>query len=360
MPEKYQTLKKLSTVLEKVSPILVKPTKSSITLSISKRFLLFDLMQNVIKRIEDDPYLNFISLLKHYKVLGYFLHGPIHDLYRDRNKSYFKNFFLSKELYSLIKADIEWVYKKNKTVKLTITKRGVIIYDNYKPKSFNTLLLTIHSGVWMPKDLEAKHALSKKQRYVEEDIDIHKIYSPLVLKGSGIWIDSKLSRFACDYNRVEDRAIYQDGSETWIEKVWQSPLTKQQKSRLMEGYKEFYFTLSNLVEAYRFNIIFDGHSMRHKPGRPDLSFGTRYVPNFYMPIVKTMQKKLKTKGYKKTELNKPYAGGHILRFLKQAYPNIFICSMEINKKLYMSKDDTKSLGIQVRKLSKTLEDLFNI
>ena len=105
----------------------------------------------------------------------------------------------------------------------------------------------------------------------------------------------------------------------------------------MEGYHEFYFTLSRLIDTYRFNIIFDGHSMKDAKGRPEISFGTKYIPKFYMPIVRSMQKKLNNLGYNPVSLNVPYSGGYILQWLNSRFPDIFICSMEVNKRLYMVK-----------------------
>ena len=350
---------RIKSLFEQISPILIDPKPTSITVSLSKRFLLFKLMQKVVKKIEDDPYLNFISLLKNYKVLGKFLHGTIHELHRDRNKSYFRRFFMEPELYKLVKADLEWVYEKNKDVRLTITKRGVLIYDNYKTNQFNVLLLTIHAGTWMPKDVGKKQLLTPEQRFVDEDVDTNRIYSDLVLTKGGIWIDKKMSRFACDYNRSPERAIYFDKSEQWLDILWKEKLSDAQRKRIIEGYTEFYFTLSNLVDSYRFNIIFDGHSMRSEEGRPDISFGTTFIPKFYMPIVMSMKNNLKKAGYQ-VVLNQPYQGGYILQWLQESFPDVFICAMEVNKKLYMTKNHQKSIKSKVNKLAEDIARIFDI
>jgi len=347
-------------LFETISPILIRPTTTSITIGLSKRFLLFNLMKRVIKTIEDDPYLNFISLLKNYKVLGRFLYGSVHEFHRDRNKLYFKNFFLERHLYELVKADLEWLNGKYSHLKMTITKRGVIIYDNYKKDTFNVLLLTIHSGNWVPKNLEDKGVLSRKNRFREEDVDTHKLYSKLVLERSGIWIDNKQSRFACDFNRHSSRAIYKDNSEKWLEHIWEEQPTEAEIRQIMESYDEFYFTLGRLIDAYKFNIIFDAHSMKDLPERPELSFGTRYVPKFYMPIVRSMQRKLISLGYSSVGLNKPYGGGHILKWLSNKFPNIFIFSMEVNKSLYMTKKADKTIKSKMKKISEDITKIFDI
>ena len=355
--KKIEDLKK---IIETISPIVINPKLISLTVGISKRFFLFDLIQKLSRKIEDDPYLNFISVLKHYKVLGKFLHGDLEEFHRDRNKSYFRLFFYDAEIYMAVKEDLEWVYARNKDLKITLTKRGVVVYDNYRKNSFNILLLTIHSGELIPKNIERKQTLTKKQRTIIEDTDTDKIYADLVLKKNGIWINTKLSRFACDYNRPLDRAIYENNSEKWVKTFWQEPLSKKERVWLLEGHDEFYFTLSHLIESYRFNIIFDGHSMKDELDRPNFSFGTHHIPRFYMPVVRSMQAQMRRLGYEDVHLNKPFGGGGILQWFKKRFPDVFIFSMEINKRVYMTKSESKSIKKKIDRLSDDLVQIFDI
>ncbi|MFC1691301.1 N-formylglutamate amidohydrolase [Nanoarchaeota archaeon] len=317
-------------------------------------------MKRIVNIIEEDPHLNFIALLKSYKVLGKFLNGTLHEFYRDRNKLYFKNFFYDKRLYKLVKSDLEALYPDYKDVRMTLTKRGVVIYDNFKKNSFNILLLTIHSGTWVPHNIEKKLSIPHKSRITEEDVDTHKIYNKLVLEKGGIWIDNKQSRFVIDLNRSLEKAIYADNSEDWLNKVWSEKLTKAEIEDIYSSYTDFYFMLSKLVQSYNFNIVFDAHSMKDLAGRPNISFGTEYIPKFYMPIVKSMQKKMIELGYKPVLLNTPYHGGYILKWLSEKFSNVFICSMEINKNLYMTKDRSKSISRKVEKLSRDLTNIFDM
>jgi len=345
-------------VFETISPILINPKRSSISISLSKRFLLFQFMNKLVNQIEDDPYLNFISVLKNYKVLGKFLHGTVNELYRDRNKFYFKRFFYDGELYTLVKEEIENLYPKYKEIKVIISKHGVIVYDNYKVNDFNVLLLTIHAGTWAPKDIQDKMSISKKERFVQEDVDSDKIYRKIVLDKGGVWINNKLSRFVCDFNRVQNRCIYFNKKEKWLSKnIWNAGLKKQDINKIHYWHIEFYETLQNLLNTYNFNIIFDGHTMQDKLGRPKISFGTRYISPFYRPIVRSMRSKLRSLGYKKIYFNNPYSGGFILKWLNIKFPNLFIFSMEINKKEYMVSDKTRTLK---RKLNKKSNDIFNM
>ena len=345
-------------IIETLSPVLLEPSGVSVTIGISKRFFLFQLMRRIINVIEEDPYINFIALLKSYKVLGNFLHGTLHEFHRDRNRLYFKNFFYDRKLWEMVRSDLESLHPKYRDVKMTITKRGVIVYDNYKKNSFNVLLLTIHSGNWVPEEIEKKMWISDTDRYREEDVETDKLYRNLVLDKAGIWIDNKQSRFVIDFNRMLKNAIYADNSEEWVDAVWKEPLLKSEKDAITSGYREFYFTLTRLLESYQFNIIFDGHSMKQGDNRPNLSFGTKYIPKFYQPIVRSMQRKMQSLGYSPVLLNTPYKGGFILKWLNGKFPNVFICSMEINKSLYMS--GTRPLKLKIKKLSHDLSGMFDI
>ena len=231
---------KIKEMLETITPILFKHSSSSITFSLSKRFFVFKMLNRAINFIENEPYLNFISLLKNYKVLGKILTGTIKEFYRDRNSIYFKQFFPERSLYLLVKKDIEEIYKIKPDITVTITRRGLLIYDNYKKNHFNVLLLTIHGGTWVPNWLEKKMDASKQFRYSEEDIDTNKLYRNLVLKYGGIWIDNKQSRFACDYNRKPHRVIYHENSEKWLKrKMWKEELTKKEETKSWKVIENF-------------------------------------------------------------------------------------------------------------------------
>ncbi len=320
-----------------------------------------DLLRNITQRIYDDPYLNFMSALGPSRE---FLHSTLYELHRDRNRKYFKNFFVDEELYSIVKSNIEWAYQiwsenPKKYVKVTITRRGIIVYDNYQPNAFNMLMFTIHSGTWMRKAIGRKQTVDKFERYLEEDVETHQVYGELVLRHGGILIDNKTSRFECDYNRQYERAIYSNYSEPWILDLWKEKLTDNERKWILEGYKEFYYTLKSLIENYRFNIIFDSHSMKDGKKRPDISFGTKHIPYFYLPIVHSLRKNFIKMGYEKADFNKPFGGGHILNWLSGKFPDVFTLSMEVNKKLYMTSDRRSILKSKLKKLSSQITNTFS-
>lgn len=328
--------------------------------SYTTRYHLFSFLKQLTHKMGYEPYLNFISIIKHYKVFENALTDNLKDLYQDRNESYFRKFFIHKDIYEDIKSSIEWVYSINPDIKATILKEGIIIYDNYKPHMFNVCLLTIHSGTYMPKFLESRMILSKEDRYREEDVESDKLYGKIVLQQGGIWIDNKVSRFYCDLNRQISGCIYDDGSETWIKKIWEKPPTKKEREMIERFYRNFYLLLTNLLDSYKFNIIFDGHTMKDMEDRPNISLGTQYIPKFYLPIVGSIQRKIKLLGYESVGVNKPYAGGYILQWLNIKFPSLFIFSMEVNKKIYMNKDRLKSKEKNVDSIGDDLVKIFDI
>lgn len=309
--------------------------------------------------IEKNLHLSFISLLGASNLIGEVLDNSLAYFYRNRNAYWFKKFFEDQELYGLIKEDIEFYFKKYPKIRLTLTKDGTMVYDNYQENHFNVLLLTIHGGTWIPDYVNELMAVSKATVYCEEDIATDYLYGPLVLEKGGIWINTKQSRFVCDFNRAPERAIYANNSEARVKEIWKKELTPNQKQRIMKSYQRFYQLLDTLIETYRFNIVFDGHSMVNEPSRPSLSFGVKFVPQFYGPIVAEMRKTLTRETKEEVEINTPYSGGYILEYLSGQFPDIFIFSMEINKKLYM---DSRCLKIKKRclaGLSKAVNNIFD-
>ena len=330
------------------------------TLSLRDRFFLFRQIHKLWENIGETPHLNFLSQLRDYQIIGDVLDGDVEHFYKTRNRLWFKNYFEDRELYDMVKKDIEDLYPKYKGVKLTITHKGIIIFDNYKPNKFNTLLLTIHNGTWVDKEIKENMAMSDRKRFKQEDLGSGQLYSKIVMERGGIWIDCKQSRFMCDFNRSYARAVYANEQERMLRKIWKKELNERQKDIILDSYKHFYYVLSRLVNSYRFNIIFDGHAMCNKDDRPNLSFGTKYAPAFYMPIVYAFRQRLSKLGHTNIKINQPFKGGYILRFLSQKFPDVFVFSMEINKKLYMKPNELTIMKSKINQLSEDLIAMLDI
>ncbi len=325
-----------------------------------KKLVLFRKLKKIESEVFNDGFTYLVSLLR-YPNHRSFQYGTLEHIYKKRNEGSFKNFFFDKKLYQLVKKEIEILYPKYKRIRIIITRYGIMVCDNYRPNNFNVLLLTIHAGRWAPENIEKKMRLTRTGRFREEDIDSDRIYSNIVLERGGIWINSKLSRYVCDLNRPQNRCIYFKKDEKWIDNdIWDDDLTNKEITQINRWHQDFYVTLHKVLETYKFNIIFDGHTMKDRPGRPTISFGTKHISPFYMPVVRAMKNRLKKVGYKDTFFNRPYGGGFILKWLKTKFQDKFIFSMEINKKEYMNKDRTKTKKDKVERLSHEITQIFDI
>lgn len=351
---------KITSLIERLTPLNIKTGTDNIKLSFSNRFILLQILKNLERRIGTDPFLNLISVMKKDKVFGRVISGDIKEVYLDRKSFFFKSFFNDKEIYKKVREDLEDVYSEYKEIRVIITKTGIVIYDNYNPYKFNILLLTAHNGNYVPDDVEKKMNLTPKERFKEEDVDTGKIYRNIVLKQGGMWIDNKCSKFYCDLNRKMNRCIYEKDHGNNVENLWKNELSEKQRNKIYNFYKQFYSLLTRLLESYQFNVIFDGHSMKNMGSRPNLSIGTHFIPKFYLPIVSSIKRKITSLGYEKLGINNPYGGGYILEWLSIKFPSVFIFSMEINKRLYMTKDRLKVKIKNEEKLSLDLVNIFDI
>ncbi|MBU0535342.1 MAG: N-formylglutamate amidohydrolase [Nanoarchaeota archaeon] len=342
VPEKKSTRQKISEAIKKYTYIKILKT-----------------LKRVNENIENKHHKNFIALLDTHEMVIDVLDGTIRYFYNNRNSIWFRMFFYDNKVYQLVKEDIERYNKEYPRIKLTITKKGTMIFDNYRKNSFNTLLLTIHSGTWAPKEIKKKMAVEKKVRMREEDRGSDLIYSDIMLKNSGIWIKTMQSRFVCDFNRARKDAVYRNGSEPRVKNIWKEEFSEKDKKKLLREYDRFYHILDKLIDTHRFNIIFDGHSMVDEPDRPSVSFGTKYIPKFYMPIVDRMRSKLSRDLKEEVAVNKPFEGGYILKYLSKRFPDVFIFSVEVNKRLYMDKKHSKVSEKKLKEISSKLESIFD-
>lgn len=350
----------ISSLIEQLTPLKIIAKENYIRLSFSNRFMLLQILKSLERRIGTDPFLNLLSVMKTDKVFGRVISGDINEIYLNRKSVFFKSFFDDKEIYEKVKEDLEYVHAEHQDIRIIITKTGIVVYDNYKPQQFNILLLTIHNGTYVPNDVQKKMNISTEERFREEDVDTGKMYKNIVLKQGGIWIDNKCSRFYCDLNRKISRCIYDEDQGNSIKNLWKEELSEKQREKSHVFYKQFYSLITRLLELHNFNVIFDGHSMRDMEGRPSLSIGTHYIPKFYLPIVTSIKRKIASLGYEKLGINQPYEGGYILEWLSIKFPSIFIFSMEINKKLYMTKDRLRVKPKNEEKIANDLVNIFDI
>ena len=134
-------------------------------LSLKNRFLMHEMSYAINTLTERDPFFTLIALLKKESKVGRIIYGTIEDLHKERNRKSFKNFFFDQKLYNLVKTDIEAMFEKKPDLQIIINRYGLMIYLNYKKNLFNVLLLTIHSGTWLPESIYKSMTLKKEFRY---------------------------------------------------------------------------------------------------------------------------------------------------------------------------------------------------
>jgi N-formylglutamate amidohydrolase len=344
---------------KKLLPLLVRFSSSGVSINLSKRFILFDLLKGLNEHLEEKPFLNLVSFIRYENIYERFVYGKIKTVYDKLKRNPFKKYFISKHIHSRILSDLNEVMKINDKIDVIIFSTGIIIYDNYQENNFNVLLLTLHGGEDMPDKISKKVVSDHIPRKREEDIHSDKLYRKIVLKQGGVWIDNKISRFFCDLNRDENSCIHQNNSDM-INYLWSEELSSKDEDFIYNFYENFYALLEQIFNFYKFNIVFDGHTMRNAADRPNISFGTHYIPKFYLPVVSGIKKKMHSMGYSDIGINKPYEGGFILNWISQKYPSTFIFSMEINKKLYLYSDRIRPKPNNIEKLSDDLIKIFDI
>ncbi len=145
--------------------------------------------------------------------------------------------------------------------------------------------LAIHAGSRIREDLRGAFALSKAERRYEEDPATDRF-----LEGFPLQIIGRDSRYEYDINRERSRAIYRTPEDAWGSKVWERPLTPEERERSLAKYDEFHrlldLTAGYLTGRNRTGIIFDLHSYNYQreeslpwylDKKPAVNLGTKPV-----------------------------------------------------------------------------------
>lgn len=157
-----------------------------------------------------------------------------------------------------------------------ITKDGSfsIAIDDYVP----FVCTAIHNGSNLRKDLRNKAALTRGERWVEEDPLTGQFISALPIR-----IIAHDSRYEYDLNRRPEECIYQ---EAWGAKIWKDPLSEEQRRLSLEKHENFYRVVAKLVSVlrkqFRKCVVYDMHSYNyqvrpHSVDPPTFNVGTEQL-----------------------------------------------------------------------------------
>ncbi len=220
--------------------------------------------------------------------------------------------------------------------------------------------VALHAGHKMREDLVDNCLLSDHERWYEEDP-----YTDQFIRSFPIVLIANDSRYEYDLNRPPEEAIY---DIAWEKKVWDDPLTDDQKAASLKKHTGFYQVIDALMQRLKHQfgsaLVFDIHSYNYK----------RY--NRLLPVFNLGTDKVDTVKYNKTiyhwvkELKKIdlpdvattvaindifYGHGYMLQHISARYPDILVLATEI-KKVYCNELTGDSYPLVIEALTQGLKN----
>ncbi len=144
--------------------------------------------------------------------------------------------------------------------------------SDYQPM----IATAIHQGERLRPELEAKCALTKPERFYEEDPCTNDFISslPITLVGRD-------SRYEYDLNRGPETCIYEDA---WGKSVWTETLSDEERAASLAKHATYYRIFNKLVDtierSFGLCIVYDLHSynyQRIERETPIFNLGTKQV-----------------------------------------------------------------------------------
>lgn len=223
------------------------------------------------------------------------------------------------------------------------------------------ICLAIHNGGNLREELRNKIALTKMERWYEEDPNTAQFISSLPIR-----ILAYDSRYEYDLNRSPKDCIY---NEAWGKEVWKEPLTKEQIDKSINKHNNFYKVVEALVgtvnKKFRACILYDIHSYNYqKEGRyenaPLFNVGTEKITDRkHKRYVNTWLRELRKIQLASTpvtvEENKVFFGrGYLLANIMTKFPKALVLATEI-KKVYIDEINGDEYPEVITNLQKALK-----
>ena len=205
-----------------------------------------------------------------------------------------------------------------------------------------TIGVAIHNGSHFSTQLSDQCALSKQQRYYEEDP-----YTGSFVANQGITLIAHDSRYAYDLNRPPQECVYQ---QAWGKKVWTAPLSKEIIQASIEKHSQFYRILDQLitviVKEFSECVIYDMHSYNYKryerTDLPIFNLGTITVnkSRWKQHITKTLSvlQNIRIPGLDVTVAENDifFGKGYLASSCHKRFNNVLVLPIEV-KKIYMNE-----------------------
>jgi hypothetical protein len=208
----------------------------------------------------------------------------------------------------------------------------------------------IHNGHHIRPELEPYLALNDQQRLYEE-----APYTGFFADLAPTRIKVFNSRFEIDLNRPPEKAIYLEPEDSWGLKVWKSPLPDSIIENSRKNYREFYQSVSKLlqnkIEQHGFVIVLDFHSYNHRKNpdcqpadqdaNPDLNLGTRNLASQWIDLADAFIEDIRSGQVMGTRLDArkdiKFKGGHFPTWINSNFEGkAFALAIEL-KKIFMNE-----------------------
>ncbi|MFT4553525.1 MAG: hypothetical protein ACI9S8_002165 [Chlamydiales bacterium] len=200
----------------------------------------------------------------------------------------------------------------------------------------------IHQGSQFRPDLLPKIALSKFERWQEEDPHTEDFILPLPIRIVGLD-----SRYEYDLNRKPADCIY---DVAWGKNVWEQPPSKKDKELSLHKHSEFYRVIEVLVDViekmFGACIVYDIHSYNYKRIKdvkpPLFNIGSKKIDQKkFGPFVESWKDQLSkieiNNVVNETAINKVFNGnGYFLDFISSRFKNTLVLATEV-KKIYVDE-----------------------
>lgn len=218
---------------------------------------------------------------------------------------------------------------------------------------------SVHSGSRVRAELEPYYALSKEQRFKEEDP-----YTDAFIESLPITFIAKDSRYEYDLNRAPEACIY---DVAWGQAVWSAPLPDELKARSLEKHACYYRVLgkvlSKLESLFDAALLFDVHSynwqIRGHHYAPVVNLGTVQVDTLrWRPIIDGFKKAITAKPIANIPVdcaeNTVFQGlGYQASFVLSQFNNTLVLPIEL-KKVFMDEQTDELYPLVFEKLQRNM------
>ncbi len=247
------------------------------------------------------------------------------------------------------------------------------IFEFYPPANEMIGILSIpHSGEQLPDEFKTYLVPDRKTIMQDVDYQVHKLVDIEKLTAAGIAvIKANIIRTAIDLNRNKETALLNWKMNSKGKQVVTTEPDQLCAKALLEKYYSPYFEmLKNLIFQLRGHThmpsFIDLHSMPSRAEAYHLKINPKQDiirPHFCLSDVegKTCEPdflhkigELLKQEYSNVNYNDPYFGGHITRFINDAYDPINNIQIEISREIYMEETDQSLVADRVSKLRPVL------